>query len=80
MGFIKQSKTNATLLTITVIALENVMICRVHRAVVLRLLADADCQNGPFVLSTIISNIQAETKTRLEYRERPQLESTCDVA
>lgn len=44
--------------TIPVVALESVMTCRVHRAVILGLIARGEHHNNtPFVLSTIISGI-----------------------
>lgn len=43
-------------LTISVIALENIMTCRVHRSVILSLMADGEHHHDtPFALSTIIS-------------------------
>ena len=43
------------MLSLPVMALENVMSCRVHRAIILGLIADHEQRSAPFALSTIIA-------------------------
>lgn len=46
--------TYYTTCTIPVMALENAMTCRVHRAVILGLINDRDDQTTPFVLTAMV--------------------------
>lgn len=48
-------------LTVPAMALENVMTCRVHRAVILGLIADRELQTAPLMLTTFNPAISAVT-------------------
>ncbi|KZP29526.1 hypothetical protein FIBSPDRAFT_1038862 [Athelia psychrophila] len=63
-----------TLFTIPVVAIQHVMTCRVHRAVILGLIANKQPPNAPFMLTTFTTSVNTSTMDdRLETRKRLEL-------
>ncbi|KZP29520.1 hypothetical protein FIBSPDRAFT_946784 [Athelia psychrophila] len=69
-----------TLFSIPVVAIQHIMTCRVHRAVILGLITNKQSPNSPLMLTTFIAGVDTstmdgrlDTRKRLELREgRPQ--------
>lgn len=66
---------HGTLLTMPCIALEHVMTCRVHRAVILGLITDKQPPNSTFLLTTFIASVNASTMVdQLDTKKRSELQ------
>lgn len=64
-----------TLLTMPVIALEHVMTCRVHRAVILGLITSKQPPNETFLLTTFVGRGDImQTDKGLDAKERLELQ------
>ena len=48
-------KDYGPLLVITMFAVENIMVCRVHRAIILGLMDECGGRRAPFVLTTFVT-------------------------